>query len=48
MLLEHEENVVECENKDICPSIFPTEEQINKKPKIGDEFKDVLGRWTIP
>ena len=48
MLLEHEENTDACLNKEDCPSIFPTEEQINKKPKIGDEFKDVLGRWTIP
>ena len=48
MLLEHEENVVECENRDICPSIFPTEEQINRKPKNLTEFNDLLGRWTIP
>ena len=48
MLVEHEENVEQCENKNDCPSIFPTEEQINKNPKSIEEFKDVLGRWTIP
>ena len=48
MLLEHEENVVNCMNKEDCPSIFPTEEQINKKPKNLDEFKELLGRWSIP
>ena len=48
MLVEHEENVEQCENKNDCPSIFPTDEQINKKPKSMDEYKDLLGRWTIP
>ena len=48
MLIEHEENVVECNNKNDCPSIYPTDEQLNKKPKNIDEFKDLLGRWTIP
>ena len=48
MLLEHEENVAECENKDVCPSIFPNEEQINRKPKNINEVNDLLGRWTIP
>ena len=48
MLVEHEENVELCENKDDCPSIFPTNEQINKNPKSTEEFKDMLGRWTIP
>ena len=48
MLVENEENVEQCENKNDCPSIFPTDEQINKKPKSMDEYKDLLGRWTIP
>ena len=48
MLVEHDENVNQCNNKNDCPSIFPTDEQINKSPKNINEFKDVLGRWTIP
>ena len=48
MLVEHEENVNQCNDKNDCPSIFPTNEQINKSPKNINEFKDVLGRWTIP
>ena len=48
MLVQHEENVVECRNKNDCPSIFPTEEQINKKPKNINEVNDLLGKWTIP
>ena len=48
MLVEHEENVNQCNDKNDCPSIFPTNEQINKIPKNINEFKDVLGRWTIP
>ena len=48
MLVEHEENVEQCNGKNDCPSIFPTNEQLNRSPKSVDEFKDVLGRWTIP
>ena len=48
MLLEHEENVDQCRNKEECPSIFPTEEQLNKRPKNLKEFEELLGRWTIP
>ena len=48
MLVEHEENVERCENEKDCPSIFPSDEQINKKPKSMDEYKDLLGRWSIP
>ena len=45
MLVEHEENIDVCNNKDDCPSIFPTEEQLNRMPKKLDEL---LGQWTIP
>ena len=48
MLLEHEENTDVCINKEDCPSIYPTEEQINRKPKNISESKELLGRWTIP
>ena len=48
MLVEHEENVEQCNGKNDCPSIFPTNEQLNRSPKSVDEFKYVLGRWTIP
>ena len=48
MLIQHEENVVECNNKNDCPSIYPTDEQLKRKPKNITEFKDLLGRWTIP
>ena len=48
MLVQHEEKVEQCENKNDCPSIFPTDEQMNKSPKSIEEFKDLLGRWTIP
>jgi hypothetical protein len=48
MLLQHDENVEKCINKIDCPSIFPTNEQINKSPRNITEFKEVLGRWTIP
>ena len=45
MLVEHEENIDACNNKNDCPSIFPTEEQLNRMPKKLDEL---LGQWTIP
>ena len=48
MLVEHEENVEQCNGKNDCPSIFPSNEQLNRSPKSVEEFKDVLGRWTIP
>ena len=48
MLIQHEENVVECNNKNDCPSIYTSDEQLNRKPKNITEFKDLLGRWTIP
>ncbi len=48
ILLGHDENVIQCDNKNECPSIFPTNEQINKSPRNINEFKEELGRWTIP
>ena len=48
MLVQHEENTATCENKNDCPSIFPTEEQLNRKPRNITEFNKLLGRWTIP
>ena len=48
MLVQHEENIATCENKNDCPSIFPTEEQLNRKPRNITEFNKLLGRWTIP
>ena len=48
MLLQHDESVEKCINKIDCPSIFPTKEQLNKSPRNITEFKELLGRWTIP
>ena len=48
MLIDHEENVEQCGNKNECPSIYPTQEQLNRKPRDINEFNDLLGRWTIP
>ena len=48
MLLGADEDTNNCENYKQCPSIFPSDDLINKRPKNPDEFKDVLGRWSIP
>ena len=48
MLLEHEENVENCNDKNDCPSIYPDYELINKQPKNTSEVYDLLGKWTIP
>ena len=44
ILLEKDEDI-DCNSKSDCPSIFPTNTQLNKGPK---DIKDHLGRWSIP
>ena len=46
LLLGNDENINQCKGPKDCPSLFPSEELKNKRPK--EDIKDLLGRWSIP